>query len=155
MDLVIARAIHVLAVVAWIGGVAFVTTVLFPAVRRAHPQGERLAAFVRFEGRFAPQARVTVLLAGLSGLYLTWRLDAWARFASAAYWWMDAMAGLWLVFAVMLYVVEPAFLHRRLAKAAAGAQSDRLFDRLERFHRLMLALALVTVAGAVAGSHGL
>jgi uncharacterized membrane protein len=29
-----ARALHVLGVVLWIGGVAFVTTVLLPAVRR-------------------------------------------------------------------------------------------------------------------------
>jgi hypothetical protein len=35
MDIVIARIVHVLAVVLWIGGVGFVTTVLFPAVRRS------------------------------------------------------------------------------------------------------------------------
>jgi uncharacterized membrane protein len=34
-DLAIARAIHVLAVVVWIGGVAMVTTVILPIVRRA------------------------------------------------------------------------------------------------------------------------
>ena len=32
-DLAIARAIHVVAVVLWIGGVAFVTTTLLPACR--------------------------------------------------------------------------------------------------------------------------
>ena len=31
-DFTIARALHVLAVVAWIGGVAFVTTVLMPSM---------------------------------------------------------------------------------------------------------------------------
>ena len=34
MDVVVARTIHVLAIVLWIGGVGFVTTVLMPAVRR-------------------------------------------------------------------------------------------------------------------------
>ncbi len=33
--LAIARAIHVLAVVIWIGGIAMVTTVILPMVRRA------------------------------------------------------------------------------------------------------------------------
>jgi uncharacterized membrane protein len=33
-DLAIARAIHVLAVVVWIGGVTMVTTVILPVVRR-------------------------------------------------------------------------------------------------------------------------
>jgi hypothetical protein len=33
-DVTIARALHVVSVVIWIGGVGFVTTVLLPAVRR-------------------------------------------------------------------------------------------------------------------------
>jgi uncharacterized membrane protein len=33
-DVLIARALHVLAVVIWIGGVAMVTTVVLPAVRQ-------------------------------------------------------------------------------------------------------------------------
>jgi uncharacterized membrane protein len=33
-DVTLARAIHVLAIVLWIGGVGLVTTVLLPAVRR-------------------------------------------------------------------------------------------------------------------------
>ena len=31
-DFIIARALHVLAVLMWIGGVAFVTMVLFPSI---------------------------------------------------------------------------------------------------------------------------
>ncbi len=155
MDVVIARIVHVFAVVLWIGGVGFVTTVLFPAVRRSTPPEKRLAAFLTFESQFGWQARISVALAGLSGLYMTWRLDAWARFATARYWWMHAMVCLWLVFVVMLYVVEPLFLNLRLAKAVASVGSSRLFDRMERFHRLMLALSLIVVLGAVGGSHGL
>ena len=33
-DLILARVLHVLGVVLWIGGVAMVTTVLLPATRR-------------------------------------------------------------------------------------------------------------------------
>ena len=67
-DFTLARVIHVVAVLFWIGGVAFVTLVLMPAVRAGNPPAERLAAFHRIEGRFAPQARLWVLLAGASGL---------------------------------------------------------------------------------------
>jgi len=155
MDVVVARIVHVLAVVLWIGGVGFVTTVLFPAVRRSHAPEARLAAFLTFEGRFAWQARISVALAGLSGLYMTWRLDAWSRFQSPAYWWMDAMAALWLIFAAMLFVIEPLGLHRRLQRAVAAGGSGAVFDRMERFHRVMLGLSLVTVLGAVGGAHGL
>jgi uncharacterized membrane protein len=155
MDVAIARIVHVLSVVLWIGGVGFVTTVLLPAVRRSEAPEARLAAFARFEGPFAWQARISVGLAGLSGLYMTWKLDAWSRFSDPAYWWMDAMVVLWLVFAAMLYLAEPLVLHRRLEAAAAAGQSAAVFDRMERFHRIMLALSLVTVLGAVGGAHGL
>jgi hypothetical protein len=69
-------------VVLWIGGVALVTTVLLPAVRRLKSPEERIAFFESVEQRFASQSRVTTLLAGLSGLYMIYRLDLWGRFSS-------------------------------------------------------------------------
>jgi uncharacterized membrane protein len=150
-DFTLARAVHVLAVLLWIGGVAFVTTVLLPAVRRSAAPERRLAEFHRFEARFAPQAGLSVLAAGLSGLWMVWRADLWSRFADAHFWWMHAMVAVWLVFAAMLFVVEPLYLHRRMA-ASPDPAGD--FRRLERMHRVLLALSLLTLAGAVAGSHG-
>ncbi len=155
MDVTVARIVHVLSVVLWIGGVGFVTTVLFPAVRRTNAREDRLAAFLRFEGPFSWQARVSVALAGLSGLYMTVRLDAWSRFASPAFWWMDAMVVLWMAFALMLFAVEPLVMHPRVDRALAEGKSSVIFDRMERFHRVILALSLTTVLGAVGGSHGL
>lgn len=151
-DFIIARALHVLAVLMWIGGVAFVTTVVFPALRRSHPPDERLAAFHRIEGRFAPQARLWVALAGASGFWMVHRADLWGRFADPGFWWMHAMLGLWTVFALMLFLIEPLFLHRRLA-ASRSPGAD--FLRMERMHRLLLVVAIVTLLGTVAGSHGL
>lgn len=154
MDIIVARMVHLLSVVLWIGGVGFVTTVLFPTVRRTRPPEARLAAFLQVEAAFAPQARVTVALAGLSGFYMTWRLGAWARFRDPVYWWMDAMVLLWLVFVTMLFLIEPLGLNRRLERAIADETSSSIFNSMERFHRIMLGLSLVTVLGAVGGSHG-
>lgn len=53
-DFIVARIVHVVSVLLWIGGVAFVTLVLIPSIRAAHDPDERLAAFHRIEGRFAP-----------------------------------------------------------------------------------------------------
>jgi len=122
---------------------------------RSAPPEARLRAFVQFESRFAPQARVWVAIAGLSGLFLVVRLGLWARFASAHYWWMHAMVGLWLVFAAMLYVLEPLVLHARLKAAVDTPAGARLFGRMERLHQGLFVVALITVLGAVAGSHGL
>jgi uncharacterized membrane protein len=44
-DLVLARAIHVVALVHWIGGVAFVTTIVLPSARKA-PTAKRGAGAV-------------------------------------------------------------------------------------------------------------
>ena len=60
----------------WIGGVGVVATVLTPAIRRSRPPEERFAAFHALESGFAHQARITTVLAGASGLYMTWRLSA-------------------------------------------------------------------------------
>ncbi len=154
-DMALAAAIHVLAIVAWIGGVSFVTTVLMPAIRRANPPPERLAAFLKFEGPFAWQARIAVAAAGLSGLYMVWRGELWGRFESPRFWWMHAMVCVWLIFAAMLFLIEPLVLHRRLQAAAATGEAGPLFARMERLHRLLLAMALITVVAAAGGAHGL
>jgi uncharacterized membrane protein len=151
-DITIARTLHVLAVVMWIGGVAFVTTIVMPFIRHSSPPAERLGAFHRIEGRFAPQAGFWVLLAGASGLWMIWRARLWWRFADLQFWWMHAMVAIWLFFAVMLFIVEPLVLHRRMANSADPA-SD--FRRMLWLHRVLLVLSLGTLVAAVAGSHGL
>ena len=150
---ILARALHVLGVVLWIGGVAFVTTVLLPSVRRLKTPDERVAFFEAIEGRFAWQARGTTLLVGTTGFYLAHAWNLWERFASAAYWWMHAMVAVWALFTVMLFIAEPLFLHRWVLEAATR-EPERTFRRIERLHRVLLTVSVVTVLGAVAGSHG-
>jgi uncharacterized membrane protein len=152
-DFVIARCVHVLAIVLWIGGVAMVTTVLLPTLRRSEAPDRRFARFHALEARFASQARWTTALAGASGFYMTWRLDAWDRFAGAGAWWMHAMVLVWAVFSLMLFVLEPLFLDRFLNRLATR-RPEQTYRLVERLHWVLLTLSLATVAGAVAGSHG-
>src|SRR5437868_12071709 len=103
---IVARAIHVLAVVVWIGSVWLVTTVLLPAMKQKPPE-EWTREFHATEHRFAPQARMAVLLVLLSGLYMLYANDLWDRFTDGHYWWMHLMVGVWLLFAALLFVIEP------------------------------------------------
>lgn len=151
-DFITARVIHVVSMLFWIGGVAFVTLVLMPSIRAMHAHDERLAAFHRIEGRFASQARLWVLLAGASGFWMMWRGDMGYRLTEPQFWWMHAMIAVWLVFAAMLFVIEPLFLHRRMA---ASPDPARDYARMERMHRLLLGASAIAVIGAVGGSHGL
>ncbi len=150
-DVAIARALHVLAVVVWIGGVAMVTMVVLPAVRDGDVGPNRLVVFEAIERRFAWPARAATVIVGLTGFYMTQRLELWERFWSSEFWWMHAMVCLWLVFTVLLFVAEPLILHRWF-HARANATPDTAFTFLHRAHWLLLVLSLITIFGAVAGS---
>ena len=152
-EVILARVLHVVGVVLWIGGVAMVTTVLLPSVRRHEAPGQRVGVFERIEGRFARQARLSTLLVGATGLYLTWADQLWDRFGDPGFWWMHAMLAVWLIFTAMLFVLEPLFLHRYLIERGR-THPEQTFRLIERLHWFLLAISLVTVAGAVAGSHG-
>ncbi|UZE97662.1 hypothetical protein [Alkalimarinus alittae] len=151
--LIVARVLHVLSVVFWIGGVAMVTTILLPSVRRFKTVEERVAFFEQVEGRFAIQSRITTVLAGLSGFYLVHSLGVWSRFGQLEYWWMTMMVVVWLIFTLMLFVLEPLFLHTLFIRRAK-LQPEKTFTTIQNMHWLLLLISLVTVAGAVAGSHG-
>ena len=148
----LARALHVLGVVLWIGGVAMVTTALLPAVRRLQDP-EAVAFFERVEHGFARQSRWTTSLVGLTGFYLVHMLDLWHRFAEPRYWWMAAMVLVWAVFTLLLFVLEPFVLHRWFAERAR-TDAPGVLRLLQGMHWILLVISLVTVAGAVAGSHG-
>ena len=117
-DLAIARAVHVLAVVIWIGGVGMVTTVILPMVRRARMPTEGQALLEAVERRFIWQARIATLLVAASGFYMVERLDLWDRFRDIEFWWMHAMVLLWLIFTLVLFIGEPCFL---CVRAASGS----------------------------------
>lgn len=150
---VLARAVHVLGVVFWIGGVAFVTTVLLPALRRLDQPGARLELFEQLEGRFALQARLTTLLTGLSGFSMLHFLNAWERYQQAQFWWIHLMTAVWVIFTLVLFVFEPLFLHRWFHQLARR-DDVRAFRLVQRMHVVLLSLSLLAVAGGVAGAHG-
>lgn len=151
-DIALARALHVLAVVHWIGGVAFVTLIVLPLARSRPAAQDALALFDAVERRFAAQVRVSIPLAGAAGLWMTYRMDLWERFADPHFWWMSAMLGLWLMFALMVFVAEP-LLHERFAQQARSDPAAAL-RRMTLLHAFLLTLATVTVLGAVAGAQG-
>ena len=137
-ELVFARLLHVLGVVLWIGGVAMVTLVLLPTLMRMASMSEAMAFFQQFRRRFAAQARISTLVVGISGFYMVYELNAW----------------IWLLFSVMLFVQEPRSRRQPTTQSAAVPITPEMFVRIQRKHMFLLILSLITIAGAVAGSHG-
>lgn len=150
----IARVIHVLAVVLWIGGVAMVTTVIIPAIKRMRSKEDKIITFEKIEGLFAIQAKVTTLITGLSGFYMLYILDGWNRYLVLKYWWIHAMTIIWLIFTIVLFILEPFVLHK-LFKKYADKNPEKTFRIMHKAHWVLLLLSLITIAGSVAGSHGL
>jgi len=153
-DVGIARIVHVLAIVLWIGGVAFVTTIVVPVLRRMDDAADAVKRFEAIEHRFARQARILTVIAALSGLYMTHRLDAWHRFANLGDWWMHAMVLIWLIYTFVLFVAEPLFLNRWFARRARAAPRATL-ALAGRLHWVLLTLSLAAIASAILGARGL
>jgi hypothetical protein len=126
---------------------------LLPAVRRWGEPAQQIRLFEQIEGGFARQARWTTLLAGGSGFWLLHKLDAWGRFVNLGYWWMHAMVLLWLIFSLMLFVLEPLWLHRWFRTHASRDPTGTL-DLIITLHRILLTFSVLTLMGAAAGSHG-
>lgn len=152
-ELVLARVIHMLCVILWIGGVAMITTIFLPVMANMPTAERKIDFFDQIKKRFASQARYTALFTGLSGFYMVHILDAWSRFTELRYWWMHAMVIVWLFFMLMLYVMEPRVLHNKVKNRHRIIQS-RVFTMMQKKHLVLLGLSLITVIGATAGSHG-
>lgn len=64
------------------------------------------------------------------------------------------MVVVWLLFTIMLFVLEPLVLTRWLA-ARARTQPESTYLLVHRLHWALLGLSIVTIVAAVLGSHGL
>ena len=153
IGLEIGRILHMLGVVFWIGGVAFVTTIILPIIKKFKSAKEAIEFFEKVEHRFAIQVKIASLITGLSGFYMISKLHAWERFLYLSYWWMWAMVIVWLIFTLMLFVIEPFILKNKLIERAK-TDPDSTFKKIQKMHLHLLWISLLTIIGALAGSHG-
>lgn len=151
-DITLARAIHVLTVVHWIGGLAFVTLIVLPFIRSSGSTEEGFAFFESVERRFSWQLRFTVPIAGAAGLWMTWRMQLWERFLDPHFWWMAAMLLFWIFFMAMIFLIEPS-LHDRFRESVSG-EPFAAFRAMMALHAFLLICAAAIIFGAVAGAHG-
>ncbi len=151
-DVSIAVVLHLLGVVWWIGGLAFVSAVLLPELRR--DPATALERFHAIERRFAPQVRIALVIVGASGGWMLYRLGLWRALSMPRFWWLHAMLVLWTLFFLMLFVLGPTGVLKHIMSGSLERDVSVRFARMHRLHVVLLILALITVGGAVAGSHG-
>lgn len=153
-ELIVARALHVLGVIVWIGGVSMVSVVMLPAAIKNQLGADPSQTLRAVERRFKWIARVAVLVVGLTGIYMVEHSDLWSRFCDfKTFWWMHAMVMVWLIFSFILFIASPLNVFSRLG---LNHKSDpkRTLARAQKIHLALLLISTITVLGAVAGSHG-
>ena len=146
------RVVHVLAIILLIGGVSFVAIILLLPATTFESLEKRLRAFSLIERRFVWQARVMILLTGLSGLWMMHILGGWPWLIHAGHWWTHLMLFTWMIFAVLLFIVEP-FGRGRL-KTLIQHDPEAAWRRLRTIHVAIWVMLLITVICAVGGNHG-
>lgn len=84
---------------------------------------------------------------------MLYEMNAWSRYLDYRFWWLHSMTLVWIIFSLILYILEPYILHKVFAKYANKAP-DKTFRIMHQLHWVLLVISLITTAGAVAGSHG-
>ena len=139
--------IHLLAVIAWIGGMFFAHVCLRPVAAAQLPPPQRLPLMAAVLGRFFVVVGWALLLLWGSGLIRFARAGA----AIPANW--LAMAGIAAVMTVILALIVFRF-HCRMVTAVAASdwpQAGAAMNTIRKLVLVNLTLGLVTVAVAVLG----
>jgi hypothetical protein len=63
------------------------------------------------------------------------------------------MTIIWLLFTIVLFILEPFVLHK-LFKKYGVENPKKTFSIMHKAHWILLILSLITIIGGVAGSHG-
>lgn len=146
MLFIIALVIHVISVVIWIGGVAFVTMITFPMIQRAENSLEQVMMFQGVEHRFSKIAKVLVILTGLTGLSLLYE-----KGLSFGVW---VMIVLWTVYAALLFGLEK-LIFKKLFSPQTDEQYDtkKVFTILQTFHWIVLLVSFFAIAAGIWTAH--
>ena len=145
MSYVTALIIHVLSVVVWIGGVAFVTLVTFPMILREEKSLEQVMMFQGVEHRFAKIAKLMVILAGLSGLYLLYE-----KGLSPGVW---IMIVVWTFYAALLFGLEKMIFKKIFSRPTDKLDTRKVFNILQGFHWVVLTLSALAIAAGIWTGH--
>lgn len=148
----IITAVHVIAVVLWIGGVSFVTIIVFPILLRMEGSLEKVMFFQGVEHRFAGLAKLYVFIAGATGFILLYLNDEFSLLFNRGGVGITLMLIAWLVYVFVLLFEKKIFL--KLFSKPEKLDTTQIFFRLSVFHWFVLGLSLLAVAAGVWAGHG-
>lgn len=145
-------AIHVITIILWIGGVAFVTINIFPILMRMEDSLEKVRYFQAVENRFARQARFYAFMAGLTGAVVLFMENGWSGILSKRGLGILFMLLAWLIYVLILTFERGIF--KVLFKDTQTQDVSKIFFKLNLFHWFILAVSFLAVFFGVYFGHG-
>lgn len=152
MFLTILLIIHVMGVIIWIGGVAFVTMVIFPLMYQSEGSLEKALLFQRVEHRFASMVRWLIAIVGITGFWLLYAKYGFGILAQK-----HGFGVLIMIFAWALYTVILLSERKVFGKIFADPEKIDMNNALRiinRMHWVLLVISFSAVAGGVWFGHG-
>lgn len=148
----IALALHALAAVVWVGGMAFAYCFLRPVAGEVLASPERLRLWRGVFGRFFPVVWGAIVVLLITGYYMT--LGAFGGFAEAGMH-INIMHGLaWLMAALFAHLFFAPW--RRFRRAVGREHDQRAAAELRRIRLIVainLTLGLIVVLVATGGRY--
>ncbi len=145
-------AIHVIGVVLWIGGVAFVTLIVFPMIMRMEGSFEKVMFFQGVEHRFAKIAKLCVLIVGITGVWLLYLTGEWRLLFEGSGIGPTLMVIVWAFYAFILLLEGKLF--KIIFHGKAQQDTEKIFSRMTVFHWVVLGLSLLAIGVGVWAGHG-
>jgi len=150
-DYSIVRAIHLIAVIVWVGGVTLVAVILIPLFVTKKERENAFALFNQIKKKFMAQARFTTVITGGTGFYLLHSQDGWGRYLSLDYWWLHAMTLAWLLYSLIAFVMDPFVTGAKMTALAERNPPPRdylhIFRYTQWWHLVFLGLCFLSILG--------
>lgn len=156
MAFLAAHIIHLIFIVIWIGGLAFITINVFPALIKTPDPLEKAIQFQRIEHKFAPLARIYMVIVGLSGFYMTYSMGWQGLLFTKAGLPLTIMVVVWVFWFIMLFGLEPLVIKKMLQRMKNNDPDldiDKIFIKMNKMHWVLLAVSLFTVIMGAVFSH--
>lgn len=145
--------VHLVTVVLWIGGLAFVTAFILPMAIKTPDPLQKVLLFQRVEHRFAPVAKVYNIITGISGFIMVFQMGWHKLYFTKAGIPLTFMTAVWTIWFVMLIGLEPIVIKKmldRMAREGAKMDIDGIFRKVNRLHWILLMLSILAIiAGAL------
>jgi len=143
--------IHVICVIVWIGGVTFVTTVVFPMMYRTEGSLEKALLFQGVEHRFVAMVKWLIAIVGATGLYLLYAKYGFGILLNRQGIGIVIMVAAWAFYTTVLLSERKLFA--RIFADPEKIDMDKALRMINVMHWMLLTVSYSAVAAGVWFGH--